>query len=176
MNLKEIVQKAEDLALKYNPDGYAPFPFEKIEIDNSDLKILYSDQLESHISGAIIYDEFNKVFAVLINRLKPGTRMQFTIAHELGHYYLHKEYIMENKTVIDGDDSLDGQAILYRDDQLDRRTVLETQANNFAASLIMPERLVRSSWGKLPDVEQCAKIFRVSVSAMSIRLERLKLL
>lgn len=176
MDIREVTQKAEDLASKYNPECYTPFPFEKIENDNQDLRILYTDSLEAHISGAIIYNDEDKVFAILINKLKPETRTQFTIAHELGHYFLHKEFIVKNKAVVDGDGSLDGQIILYRDDCQENRTILEIEANNFAASLIMPEKFVRSVWNKLQDVEQCAKAFKVSVSAMSIRLERLKLL
>lgn len=176
MDLNKITQKAEDLAAKYNPEGYSPFPFEKIEADNDDLKILFSDNLDANISGAIIYDENDKIFAILVNKLKPDTRTHFTVAHELGHYFLHKEIIRQSKAIVDGDNTLDGQNILYRADTLENKSVLETEANNFAASLIMPEKLVRMVWEKLKDVEECARVFKVSVSAMSIRLERLKLL
>jgi Zn-dependent peptidase ImmA (M78 family) len=173
MKIEEIDKMAEELVLKYNPEGFSPFPFEKIEADIPELKILYSDKLDPNISGAIIYEE--NIFAIIINKLKPETRMHFTIAHELGHYFLHKDHIINSKAVIDGESSLDGQVILYRDDNANR-AILETEANNFAATLIMPEELVKEVWYKLKEVETCAKIFKVSVSAMSIRLERLKLL
>ncbi|MDD2572763.1 MAG: ImmA/IrrE family metallo-endopeptidase, partial [Eubacteriales bacterium] len=118
MDLNKITQKAEDLAAKYNPEGYSPFPFEKIEADNDDLKILFSDNLDANISGAIIYDENDKIFAILVNKLKPDTRTHFTVAHELGHYFLHKEIIRQSKAIVDGDNTLDGQNILYRADTL----------------------------------------------------------
>jgi Zn-dependent peptidase ImmA (M78 family) len=40
----------------------------------------------------------------------------------------------------------------------------------------MPKDLVISAWSTLKNIEECAKIFNVSVSAMSIRLERLGLI
>src|SRR3989338_9946631 len=177
MDIKEITQQAEDLAQKYNPEGYSPFPFDKVESDSKDLKVLFSDKMDSNISGTILYDKDSKDFVILINKLKPDTRVHFTVAHEMGHYFLHKETIIKNESVIDGDTYLDSsQNILYRSDLIENRGRLETEANNFAASLIMPEHLVRKVWNKLEDVEECANIFKVSVSAMSIRLERLRLI
>lgn len=61
--------------------------------------------------------------------------------------------------------------MLYRRDEA-VSTKLETEANNFAASLIMPAELVKRAWEKLRDVEDCAQVFNVSVEAMSIRLSR----
>lgn len=175
MEINDITQRAEDVAAKYNPEGYSPFPFEKIESDIKNLSIIFSDKLDSNISGAILYDKEKDFFVIFINKLKPETRIYFTVAHELGHYFLHKEVISQEEAIVDGDIYLDGQNILYRLDSQERNKI-EREANNFAATLIMPERLVRDVWSKLKSVEECAKIFKVSVSAMSIRLERLRII
>lgn len=165
---------AEKIANQYNPEGFSPFPFEKIQGDKKDLSIFINDQMGDDISGAIMFDAENDNFSILINKNKPKTRQHFTIAHEVGHYFLHQNEI-KNNPFIDGDNNLDSGNILYRADNYPSNQ-LETEANNFAASLIMPEKLVRRAWNDIQDVEKCASIFNVSVSAMAIRLERLGLL
>jgi Zn-dependent peptidase ImmA (M78 family) len=163
---------AEEYATKYNPDRVSPFPFENVLKAHEDLKIYYT-VLEDDVSGVILFKD--NEYSILINTDKPSTRQNFTVGHELGHYFLHKEELQHSSGIIDGDDSLDGQKILYRrDDESNKR--LEIEANNFAASLLMPADLVRQAWQATHSVEECARIFSVSVVAMSVRLTKLKLL
>lgn len=175
MTIDEIQLKGEELARKYNPEGFSPFPFDKIEEDCGDLSIFLTEKLDSDTSGALFYSEEERSYNIFINKCKPETRIYFTIAHEMGHYFLHKEIIIEENFIVDGENSLDGQAVLYRLDAAEQNKI-EKEANNFAAALIMPEQFVRKVWGKLQNVQECANVFKVSVSAMSIRLERLRLL
>lgn len=166
--------KAEELAKQYNPKGISPFPYENILKDYSKIEIFFID-IEEQISGAILFDKSTDRFKILINRSKPKTRQQFTIAHELGHFFLHSEIIHTKQGFVDGEGNLDGEKVLYRlDDTLS--TKIEAEANRFAASLIMPKEYVESAWNELRNVEECARVFNVSVSAMSIRLEKLGLL
>ena len=175
MTKEEICNLAEDIASKYNPTGLSPFPYEKITEDNKDLEIVLAN-IEIGISGAILFISEEERFRIIINKNKPETRQNFTIAHEIGHYFLHKDKIKTNENLlVDGESSLDGSSILFRLDATET-TQVETEANNFAASLIMPTKLVQDAWLSLKNIEECAKIFNVSVSAMSIRLERLKLI
>lgn len=173
-NIIEISNKAEDIAKTYNPEGYSPFPHEKVQKDKNDLEIFFVNLDDNNVSGVILFKEDK--FSILINKLEPRTRQHFTIAHELGHYFLHQEVIKseETKAIVDGDNFLDGSQILYRMDDA-RRNEIETEANNFAASLIMPAELVKRAWHTVRSVDECAKIFQVSAVAMSIRLERLGL-
>lgn len=176
MTIIEINKKAEEIAEKYNSNSLSPFPYETITSDKKDLHIFLTDKLNEKISGAIIFDE--GAFTILINKTKPQTRQNFTIAHELGHYFLHQEELKnEHKGIlIDEEYSLDGTTnILLREDQPITRTRIEIEANNFAASLLMPEKVVRRVWESIKDIRECASIFNVSISAMSIRLERLGL-
>ncbi|MCK5416357.1 ImmA/IrrE family metallo-endopeptidase [Candidatus Parcubacteria bacterium] len=175
MKINEVIRKAEEIAKKYNPEGLSPFPFHRIQSDNSNLNIYLSNSLEPKISGIIYFDAKDKTFNIFVNKSKPETRIQFTIAHELGHYFLHQDYIVKKEAIVDDDNSLDGNNILFRTDIYERNK-LETEANNFAAILIMPTKYIRKAWDKLQSVEECAKVFNVSVSAMSIRLEKLDLI
>ena len=175
MNLDLVKLKAEEVRKKYNPENVSPFPYENVTKDKGDVTIYLTDQLDETTSGAIVYD--TQGYTILINKIKSSTRQHFTIAHELGHYFLHPEELKKEAVWVDTENSLldvGGRALYRLDDNETSR--LETEANNFAAELIMPSDLVRDAWNKLKSVEECAKIFNVSVSAMSIKLERIGLL
>ena len=97
-------------------------------------------------------------------------RRRFTISHELGHWCLHRE----------------GGAVWCRSHAVDpearRRAAAyppeESEANEFAAALLMPAHLVRSHYERLrrrdPDgcFQQLCRIFDASGAAMSRRLRR----
>jgi Zn-dependent peptidase ImmA (M78 family) len=94
---------------------------------------------------------------ILINPAEPYTRQRFTIAHELGHHVLHgKQSFRDPLHQVPGTD--------YR----------ETEANTFAANLLMPEFYFRYyvESGKY-FVSALASIFGVSPSAISVRLKDL---
>lgn len=174
MQLSEISALAEGLAQKFNPEGLSPFPYEHVQKEHPDLDIYITEMNDSEISGAISFDKEQQKFKIVVNKEKSFNRRHFTIAHELGHYFLHQDIIKQEEVLIDGDDSLRQNVILFRLDGAEYSRI-ETEANNFAASLIMPEVLVRKAWETFRNIEECAKIFNVSTTAMSIRLEKLGL-
>jgi Zn-dependent peptidase ImmA (M78 family) len=166
---------AEEYAEKYNPEHVAPFPYENVLKAHGDLRVYYTSLDDPDVSGAILFKDGK--FSILINNAKPTTRQHFTLGHELGHYFLHQKELRSEAGIIDGDDSLDGPKILYRLDNNDAESKrLETEANNFAASLLMPKYLVRKAWDATGGIEECARIFQVSVVAMSVRLTKLGLI
>jgi len=95
-------------------------------------------------------------------------RRRFTIGHELGHWVLHRA----------------GQTALFcRHGMIEPETtrpappVPEDEANRFAAALLMPEPLVCECAEELRlNVRVLAARFGVSVAAMQVRLETLRLL
>jgi len=91
---KEGIQNyAEQLSKQYNPDGLSPYPFENIQKDKQDLKILLTEKLPDSVSGIIgFFPKKSNTFIILINKIKPVTRRNFTIAHELGHYLVYLKY------------------------------------------------------------------------------------
>jgi Zn-dependent peptidase ImmA (M78 family) len=175
MDIKSIRDLAEEIAKKYNPEGLAPFPFERILEDHKDLQIFTSNKLPQDLSGAINFNEKSKFFEILINKNKSVTRQHFTSAHEVGHYFLHKETIQYHQVLVDGEVLVDENFELHRSDTPELSQV-EKEANNFAASLIMPNDLTIQLWETFHDIEECAHIFVVSPIAMTIRLESLGLL
>lgn len=103
-----------------------------------------------------------------LNINDPEVRQRFSLAHELGHYLFHKKLI--------GDGVSDSPAFRSPDPSVYRNTPLEqhheTQANQFAANLLMPKELVtqaeRDIGGR--DEKALARALNVSVPAMRIRL------
>ncbi len=102
-------------------------------------------------------------------------RQRFTIAHELGHYELHK----------DGDQLFvdKGFKVMFRDqNSATGEDRMEQEANAFAAALLMPEPLIRKEIQKQnfdftheDSMKKLAKIFNVSVPAMTFRISNLGL-
>ncbi|TIL24585.1 MAG: ImmA/IrrE family metallo-endopeptidase [Mesorhizobium sp.] len=120
--------------------------------------------LPSGISGEIRPDLDNAgQFVIKVNRNDSARRQRFTVAHEIGHYLLHRDQIGAGIT----DD------VLYRSELSDRR---EAQANRMAADLLMPQQLVdewldRARTLKVDNVVGfLADKFNVSEAAMKIRL------
>lgn len=92
-------------------------------------------------------------------------RKNFTIAHELGHFVLHKELV---KSI---------QPILCREIGTAKKGI-ERQADLFAVYLLMPEKMVRAEYSKINEpfneknLKQLADKFCVSMETMKIRLWR----
>lgn len=131
------------------------------------------------LSGVIIRNEEKTLIGV--NPLHSETRKRFTIAHELGHFFLHKAdlYIDRKENVV-----------LYRK-KSKRFNLTESEANCFAAELLMPGELVKRDFSKLFKsikdslgkvesyqydfiIQSLAEKFVVSPEAMKIRIDNLR--
>ncbi|HEY5695313.1 MAG TPA: ImmA/IrrE family metallo-endopeptidase [Candidatus Saccharimonadales bacterium] len=177
MNYEVIRARAEEFLRTYNPRVLVPFPFEDAAAQLGDVDIRYVRNVDDTISGAIYYQDGR--LQITINANKPLVRQSFTLAHEFGHYVLHRDWLDAHKEdgLVDFVEYVDGSTSLFRRDVpvlTDESAILrEREANNFAAELLMPEDKLRELWDINPDIERAAEIFRVSKIAMAIRLERL---
>lgn len=120
--------------------------------------------LQPGISGQIEpSDEYPAGFVIKVNRHEVKHRQRFTIAHEIGHFMLHRDRI--------GSGIRD--TILYRSKL---SSAMEAEANRFAAGLLMPFDKVRGKFNELElrrdkeSARELAQVFGVSNDAMEIRL------
>lgn len=127
--------------------------------------------LDSGVSG-MIRREKDAGYIITVNASDPGSRKRFTIAHELGHYVYHRDIM--------GDGINDDRAYRstnvneYQNGRIGPKE--ETEANKFAAWLLMPPELIRQYWNEGTDEPgDLAKQFGVSEQAMKIRLGSLGL-
>lgn len=95
-----------------------------------------------------------------VNSMHHPNRQRFTIAHELGHYFLHRDH----------GDFVD-KALFRKELQSDRR---EFEANSFASRLLMPADDFENASRRLnADFDLVAKQFGVSSAAARFRAETL---
>lgn len=123
--------------------------------------------LDSSISGLFVIKE-QKPY-IRYNENEAPQRQNFTIAHELGHFVLHKDtplFINKNELVLfRNSDSTTGELLK------------EKEANSFAASLLMPKIFIEEEIKNIPSgidpIIHLSKIFKVSSQAMNYRLNNL---
>lgn len=120
--------------------------------------------MDDDVSGALIRNA-NGTYTIEVNSLHPETRQRFTIAHELGHF-VHHRHLLGNGV---------NDNLAYRTDReheyfngrIGPRQ--ETEANKFAASLLMPADVVNEMKRTGIPVDAMAEHLGVSRHAMSIR-------
>lgn len=130
--------------------------------------------LGEEISGVLVIQD-NKG-TIGFNPKESKVRQRFTIAHELGHYELHKNDATD--LFVDKDFKM-----LFRDQKSSQGTSRsEQEANAFAAALLMPEKIllteIKNHHFHLTDdgsIKELANLFHVSVSAMTLRMVNLNL-
>jgi Zn-dependent peptidase ImmA (M78 family) len=140
-----------------------------------DLRIVAED-LGSDISGLLVSRDDSASIAV--RRSDPPNRRRFTIAHEIGHFVLRHHAQRDELVHADRHEQ-----VIYRSPRASEGLdPVEVQANQFAASLLMPARFVREHVEQLQkpisesDVKALANEFKVSEQAMTIRLTTLGLI
>jgi hypothetical protein len=122
--------------------------------------------LDSDVSGELVPLPGGG-YAINVNAADSLRRQRFTTAHELGHFAMHRHLIGNG---IDDDRA-------YRSTRSGRyyNTAIgplqETEANRFAANLLMPAHLMDQAKQRgLVHPQELADAFMVSLPAMRIRL------
>ena len=145
----------------------APIPVEKVA-KALGAQVRFSP-FDKELSGMVYVKD--EVPIIGVNSLHHPNRQRFTIAHELGHLQLHRQMI-ESKVHVDNK-----FPSLMRDSKSATGTErIEIQANQFAAELLMPRKLIKKALaGQQFDIdidddgpiEKLAKMFRVSKQALA---------
>lgn len=133
------------------------------------IKVCY-ESLSDNVSGVLDCRQDNLPI-ILINKDHHLNRKRFSLAHEIGHFVLHKfkGIHMDNKVFFRADTkNLIGQK-------------MEREANLFAAEILMPAKQVQEAWSRIIAnwvednyINKLAQEFQVSGDAMLIRLKEMK--
>lgn len=135
--------------------------FENGRADLRKMLALFGGKIEYRDGGEALHVRSPSDFTIYLPRFTSVARDRFTIAHELGHYFLHYRY-----------PNLGYEKGFGRG----ARSRAETEANVFASSLLMPEEDFKSKWNELGgDVWLMASHFDVSPAAAQVRAEVLSL-
>ncbi len=162
---KKCRQKAEEVLKKYNIKKPLIDVFDIAQSEG--IEIVYfqpQDSTDEDISGFFYEDTDTKAKRIYINKLDSAPRQVYTVAHELGHYFLgHKpnEY----------------SVLLRQAVYATKKDEAEKEADSFAAELLMPKRMVEAVKKdyKLTDDDELilSQLFGVSQQAMHNRLSNL---
>ena len=129
-------------------------------VENIGGEITIDDTKIDSIGGSITVRGKNN-FTIYLSSFTSQKRDNFTIAHELGHYVLHSKL---GTTPINAN----------RDDS--SKSLVEREANCFAAEFLMPEKDLRQSFSTNSSLIHLAEEYNVSLSAMKWRCHNLKLI
>lgn len=155
---------AEDMSIEF---GVHQYEFER---DGQDGLRKFIEQLGGTIKVAerfysspddaslVVRDQND--FDVLLSAFSGPLRDRYNMAHDLGHYFLHAR---QGSTT--GEFSRGGP----------KDSLMEWEANWFAASLLMPTRLVMEIWKDNPDTIAIADRFGVAGKVAHYRLYKLGL-
>lgn len=97
-NREHLKKVAEGFLLRYHPNGTHPVPIEEIIEFKLGLDIIPLAGLHKafDIDGFLAADRSSISIDEGVYQSRPG-RYRFTLAHEVGHYMLHKELYFQHK-------------------------------------------------------------------------------
>jgi len=143
-----------------------PVPLEPI-LHHEGLEVRYSKRMGRKSSG-IFYPSRKQL---IVNANHHIHRQRFTIAHELGHYFL----IHEGGQFIDevGFDGEYGTGILEKGKEL---MIADTEANEFASELLIPLTFIKADFKNENNPEILARRYNVSRAALFVSLLKHRLI
>lgn len=148
----------EELALQYSAQTAPETPIHEV-----------SEKNIPGCMGALIYGENRpRQWGILYHQDQTPGRRAYTIAHEFGHYILHRD-------LIDRDKSYDGGVFCSEDSILRRNgSGIEQEADEFAANLLMPlndfrKQIPAKAVPNFDDLGKVAERYGVSLTAAILR-------
>lgn len=116
----------------------------------------FSDLYDISKDGFSLYSSSDNNFYIFFNSRMPYKRINFTIAHELGHIILNHHFFV------------DGQILKHENND----EVWEKHANIFAQNLLMPSEITYKLKDKY-NLKQFSETFDVSIPMVKTRLNKL---
>lgn len=163
---KHIRDLVEKLLETWKIDSL-PIPVSEIAVALG-IQVQY-EPAKDDLSGFLLRDLRHQKAIIGVNKDHSPNRQRFTIAHELGHFLLHKhEKIHVDRRF----------QIQLRDGNSSKE---EREANLFAAELLIPVQFIQKEFAAIEGLDleddsaiaQLAKNYQVSTQAMTFRLSYL---
>lgn len=147
ISYEDTERAAEAFLAKYHPDRSIPIPIEKIVEIKLGISVVPRMNLVSNEGiDAFLSHDFTELYIDYQHYFGQTNRSRFTLAHEIGHYVLHREVVSQIKTMDDWKKFILGQGV--------GRAVYEIHADNFAGCLLMPRPEVSEEYQLLKESAQ----------------------
>ena len=177
----KLDQSARDTALAKGEEiaklnGFTQFPVDPFAVIASEGEQIHAEggDFRDSFDGRLSYHggRFLLIYNTRYNQWSYSgnhhPKVRFTVAHELGHYYLdrHREFLVNRRKPIESFTEFESSK------------EVERQADAFAAGLLMPKFLVGPCVNCEPDatmasIKQAANDFDVSLTSMMVRWTQL---
>jgi Zn-dependent peptidase ImmA (M78 family) len=150
-------------------NGFYNVIVDPVKLANSyNIEVKNAKFVSDDISGMLKKE--NGKTTIYVNSFEPINRKRFTVAHELGHYFLN--HLSDNDKII------------HRRTDFFSLDIKEIEANAFAAALLMEQFKVKDLYNKLTYIGvpieniivKLSDVFKVSRAAVKIRLKNLGLI
>lgn len=165
LDASAIEQKADAVRMSA---GMTTAPIDPVGIARAHSIAVFEARFpDGDVSGMLRWEQGKS--QILVNVDHAYTRKRYTVAHELGHYFLHGKSEFVDRVLDFYRHGPDKEA----PSPSSKRA--ECQANQFAAALLMPADMVKAAYLVTRNVEQLASMFNVTETAMNFRLAGLEL-
>ena len=182
LRLIDVVRAADEFLKTYHPSLSLPIPIEDIVERKIDMALFAIPGIKSLIGvDAFISSDFTQITIYEDCFVKYQERTRFSIAHEIGHLILHKDWYEKHgpknlEDYLSSHDRMDGQIYRY----------IEIQAQTFAGLILVPKKLLlgelEKRLGRIPSMESpeilapfiqdLPEIFKVSDAVILRRLQK----
>jgi Zn-dependent peptidase ImmA (M78 family) len=157
---KNLIDTPERLRTFAQQKGLSPVPLDVEGVVKALGIDIRKEDLKDDLSGVLRKSPESSKWEMLINAKHHPNRQRYTMAHELGHYCLHRHIQIEFE-----------DKIFFRGGESNKE---EMQANSFASEVLMPDsdfrKMVHDGKNKIDDL---AQEFGVSTLALRIRAKNL---
>ena len=156
---------ADLVMAKHKADGltdvYSSPPIPVLEIaEQNGVNVVFANfgSSSERVAG---YCDFRNA-KLFVNAADGPRRQSFTIAHELGHWVMHRIFFLKNPEIY---------PFLPRFSRPSNNDPHEKEANKFAAHLLVPDHLLQPVLNPTLSAVTLANIFFVSRTMMEIRMK-----
>ena len=173
---REPIEGARQLLRELNVQG---IPIQPRSIAEQLQIVVWEREMESQYDGCLM--RVGDTWGILLNNLiQSQARKNFTIAHELGHYYLDSGQAERQIFATDEKAEFVPQHRCQREDLrgFDSHRLEEQRANQFAVELLMPFPIFRADATDLSEIglsaiDALAAKYSTSLTSTAIRYTRL---
>lgn len=142
ISYEETEKAAEAFLKEYHPSRTIPIPIEHIVEIKLGLSIVpMMGLLAKEGIDAFLSHDFTELYIDNEQYMGQANRSRFTLAHEVGHFVLHREIVATIVTMADWKKFILGEGT--------SRALYEIHADNFAGCLLMPRKEVTDEYNRL---------------------------
>lgn len=167
LTYREVTQAAEKFLKTNHPSSTLPIPIESIVEQKMNISLFVVPGIKKLLGiDAFINSDFNQITIDENSFVTFPERTRFSIAHEIGHLVLHRDWYEKYgpknfEDYLNSHDRMDNEIYKY----------IEIQASTFAGLVLVPPKLLMSEMkkklGKIPIKEEPEIFFPIAQDLLS---------